>query len=132
MFMMLDVDKEKCFWIYIEKGVEMYEVMRDKYLIILDELWKCVDNGIKIVLNIKEQCDILNIRNEILRYFDGFCIVVEEIKDFYIRMNIEKIKNDLDELEVIFLEYYKVVKDVYIQIEFIEQKFVVFIFDEVK
>lgn len=132
MFMMLDVDKEKCFWIYIEKGVEMYEVMRDKYLIILDELWKCVDNGIKIVLNIKEQCDILNIRNEILRYFDGFFIVVEEIKDFYIRMNIEKIKKDLDELEVIFLEYYKVVKDVYIQIEFIEQKFVVFIFYEVK
>lgn len=47
-------------------------------------------------------------------------------------MNIEKIKKDLDELEVIFLEYYKVVKDVYIQIEFIEQKFVVFIFYEVK
>lgn len=65
MFMMSDADKEKRLRTHTEKGAEMYEVMRDKYLTTLDELWKRVDNGIKIALNIKEQRDIPNIRNEI-------------------------------------------------------------------
>ncbi|XP_019927672.3 uncharacterized abhydrolase domain-containing protein DDB_G0269086 [Magallana gigas] len=132
MFMMSDADKEKRLRTHTEKGAEMYEVMRDKYLTTLDELWKRVDNGIKTALNIKEQRDIPNIRNEISRHFDGFCTVIEEIKDFYIRMNTEKTKKDLDELEATLPEYYKAVKDAYIQIESVEQKLAASTSHEVK
>lgn len=130
--MMSDADTGKRLRTHIEKGAEMYEVMRDKYLTTLDELWKRVDNGIKTALNIKEQRDIPNIRNEISRHFDGFCTVIEEIKDFYIRMNTEKTKKDLDELEATLPEYYKAVKDAYIQIESIEQKLAASTSHEVK
>lgn len=129
---MTDSDTEKRLRTHTEKGAEMYEVIRDKYLTTLDELWKRVDISIKTALNIKEQCDIPNIRNEISRHFDGFCTVVEEIKDFYTRTNTEKSKKDLNELETTIQEHYKAVKDAYIHIDSIEQKLAASTSHEVK
>lgn len=129
---MTDSDTEKRLRTHTEKGAEMYEVIRDKYLTTLDELWKRVDISIKTALNIKEQCDIPNIRNEISRHFDGFCTVVEEIKDFYTRTKTEKSKKDLNELETTIQEHYKAVKDAYIHIDSIEQKLAASTSHEVK
>ena len=109
-------DAEKRLRIHTERGAEMYETVRDKYLSTLDELWKHVRNAIQRAEHATEH-DIPLHRKQISKHFDEFCNFIEEVKEFYTRTNTEKSQQDLNELDISIQDNFRTVKKAYEALE---------------
>jgi hypothetical protein len=111
---MSDAGKRLC--THTERGAEMYETVRDKYLSTLDDLWKRVRDAIQRAEHATEH-DIPLHRKQISEHFDEFCNFIEEMKEFYTRTNTEKSQQDFNELDISIQDNFRTVKNAYEALE---------------